>query len=100
MNFFPSGKDLPAYFASSGFSSNVSTWLGPPFIIRKMTLLTFDGKWDGRGLSGLADRVGLAARAWREKKPSPSRSDVSASPANPAPISQTNSRRVWPQGKK
>jgi hypothetical protein len=37
------GSCCPAYFSSAGFGSNVSIWLGPPSMNRKMTLLARGG---------------------------------------------------------
>src|ERR1041385_5639947 len=73
--------------------------------MRKMTLFAGMGKWGGLGESGecglrIAD-FGLSfALALLAKNPSAERRPVRATPAKPAPISQTNSRRVWPQGKR
>src|SRR6185437_11946383 len=68
--------------------------------MRKMTLLAGVAKCCDFGASGLTGAGASLARAWRLKKPSaPSRLD-SATPAKPAPISHTNSRRVCPQGKR
>src|SRR5262245_2606010 len=53
-----------------------------------MTLFAFAGKCG----------LGTAALRCRPKKPSPSRSAVSASPAKPPPICQIASRRVSPHG--
>src|SRR5438309_985290 len=80
-------------------------WLGPPFIIRKMTLFTGVRKWGGFGARGpgvgcWALGVGCWALAWRAKKPSVESMAASAAPVKPPPISQTNSRRVCPQGKR
>jgi len=44
MYFLSVGIGFPAYFSSIGFGSKVSTWLGPPFISRKMQFFTFVGK--------------------------------------------------------
>jgi hypothetical protein len=35
---------FPSWVLSAGFGSNVSTWLGPPFMNRKMTRFAFAGK--------------------------------------------------------
>src|SRR4051812_25217916 len=72
----------PAYgspwcLVSSGFGSNVSTWLGPPFMKRKTQCFAFAGKCGGFASSGDA----CASKS------------VSASPANPPPTCQRNSRR-------
>ena len=40
MNFISAGIVWPAYFSSVGFGSKVSTWLGAPFMRRKITLFT------------------------------------------------------------
>ena len=39
----------PLRFASSGFGSKSSIWLGPPFCISWITALAGPGKWPGRG---------------------------------------------------
>jgi hypothetical protein len=44
MNCLSCGKGCPAYFSKAGFGSKVSTWLGPPFISKKITLFTLVGK--------------------------------------------------------
>ena len=88
MNFLSAGSGWPAYFSSAGFGSNVSTRLGPPFIIRKMQLVAFAGKCGGRGASG------PAGSGRPNANPSAASRWVRASPANPPPISQ----RVRPQG--
>src|SRR5947207_2939710 len=58
---------------------------------RKMTLFALAAKWAGFGASGLA--LTSAADAGL-KKPSAVSNPVSATPVNPAPASQRNSRRV------
>src|SRR5437588_4922026 len=45
---------LPSSSYSFGLYSNVSTWLGPPYMKRKMTLLAFAGNGGALGASGLA----------------------------------------------
>ena len=49
----PVGSVLPAYFASAGLESKVSTWLGPPLANRWMTCLALAGKCGCFGASGL-----------------------------------------------
>src|SRR6185503_14833371 len=83
---------------SSGLWSNVSTWLGAPFIIRKMTLFARPNECDGLEVSGLVEADDSAPYPIRSKNPSRDKSPVSARPAKPAPISQTNSRRLCRQG--
>src|SRR5438270_6064896 len=41
---FAVGSGFPAYLASAGLGSNVSTWLGPPLANTWITLLAFAGK--------------------------------------------------------
>ena len=60
--------------------------------------MAWDLKCAGLAASGLSAAAVVAAWACRAKKPSWPSSADSASPANPAPISHTNSRRVSPQG--
>src|SRR5262249_39146614 len=64
---------------------------------RKMTDLAFATKWGFFGARGAASFVSAAA-ALAAKKPSAARRAVSAVPLNPQPVSQRNSRRVWPHG--
>ena len=52
------GRREPWYFSSAGLRSNVSTWLGAPFMKRKTTCLARAGKWGGLG----DIRYGCAAR--------------------------------------
>src|SRR6516162_3807404 len=47
------GTVLPSSSYSLGLYSNVSTWLGPPYMNRKMTLLAFGAKCGFFGASGL-----------------------------------------------
>src|SRR5687767_16009289 len=56
-----SGIGWPASRIRSGFGSNRSTWLGPPDMKRKMTLLALAWKWVGDGDSGLIDGGASAA---------------------------------------
>src|SRR5262245_35879783 len=85
---------LPWKRRSSGFGSKRSTWLGPPYMKRKITDLARGVKCGDRCASGF-----FAARAdppcgaaWS----SPSRSSRSAAarPAKPAPARNRSSRRV------
>jgi hypothetical protein len=57
---------------------------------RKMQRLAFAAKWGGFIAMGDA----LAPRAFETKKPSRSSILASATPPNPAPVCQMNSRRV------
>ena len=43
---YDSGMGCPAYFSSAGLGSNVSMWLGPPFMKHQMTDLAV-GLWCG-----------------------------------------------------
>ena len=47
------GRFLPAYWASSGLGSNVSTCDGPPFMNKWITCLALAAKCGGRAASGL-----------------------------------------------
>jgi len=49
---FGIGKLWPAYFCSDGLGSNVSTWLGPPFMNRWITRFAFAAKCGSRSASG------------------------------------------------
>src|SRR4029079_11640135 len=81
-----SGIRCPANWLRAGFGSNVSIWLGPPAIIRKMTDLAFAGKCRHFGASGLAGSG--AARPSRESRSS------SAQEPKPSPTWVIQSRRV------
>src|SRR5689334_16411254 len=61
---------------------------------RKMHDLAFGAKCDGFTVKGVADSITSLAELCLVKKPSLSNSAVRANPANPAPASQKNSRRV------
>src|SRR6266540_1867963 len=97
---------VPLNFVRAGFGSNVSTWLGPPFMKRKTQCLAFAGKWGCLGARGPAFVEALkrgsveapAAEARLEKKPLLESRSINASPAKPPPTCQRNSRRVRPQG--
>src|SRR5215207_11691821 len=70
---------------------------GPPYMNRKITLFAFGFSSGGLGASGFDDAAApmtLAACAWFLKNPSLSSSPASATPVNPAPACQRNSRRV------
>src|SRR5262245_21516256 len=51
------GIGLPAHFARAGLGSNVSTWLGPPFMNRCRTSVDLQGKCGLSGVSGLSGRM-------------------------------------------
>lgn len=64
MNLWSVGMGFPASLSSIGLWSNVSTWLGPPFIRRKITLFRLCGEMRGfwsqgvdGGFRGMADAV-------------------------------------------
>src|ERR1043166_5333432 len=67
--------------ASFGFGSNVSMWLGPPSISRKMQALAFAGT-----ICGFAARTPARARSL-------ARSAVKATPPRPYPRRYMNWRR-------
>ena len=80
------GRACPSSWFKSGLGSNVSRWLGPPAMNRKMTARALAGWCGGLGASGIGDR---------RRGPAP------GSGARPAPgrrsrskASRTNSRRV------
>ena len=52
----------PAYLASAGFGSNVSTWLQPPPMNNEMIAVARGRKWGGLGAYGLTP-VAAAAHA-------------------------------------
>ena len=64
-NFEPTYLDtlLASAFASSGFQSKVSRWLGPPCMNMKITRFAFGAKCEGFGASGLMVFGGAAALA-------------------------------------
>jgi hypothetical protein len=66
-----SGSGCPARLRSSGFGSNVSRWLGPPSMNRKMTDFALAGKCVGFGANGEAVRSSAAAIADRASAPNP-----------------------------
>src|SRR5262245_37328524 len=78
------GRGWPSSRFRSGLGSNVSKWLGPPAMNRKMTARALAGRWGGFAASGSAG----AARAcsW-------SKSAASARPPKPQKASRMNSRR-------
>src|SRR6516225_6946970 len=75
---------LPSSSYSFGLYSNVSTWLGPPYMKRKMTLLALAGRGGAFGARGLANLLTpSAATASVAKNPSRDKSPVKATPVNP-----------------
>ena len=76
------GSGLPASRLSSGLGSNVSMWLGPPSMNRKMTLRAVAGRRQGAA-AGEPDVVGSGPAA----RSRDSRS-MSARPPKPAPALQ------------
>ena len=67
------GSGLPAYFASAGLGSNVSTCDGPPFMKRWMTRFALPGKCGRFGAIGPARRVLAGGRARRSRRAAPRR---------------------------
>src|SRR6476620_9951587 len=57
------GICLPAYFTSAGLYSNVSIWLTPPSIKRKMQFLAFAGWCCGRGAMGFEGSLDARAES-------------------------------------
>src|ERR1051325_10212150 len=55
-----SGIGWPARRTRSGLGSNRSTWLGPPDMKRKITLLALGWKWGCLGERALFDLVGAS----------------------------------------
>ena len=94
----------PAYLASIGLGSNVSTCDGPPFMNRKMTRFARAGKCGGRGASGF-EGTSASDGLWLCAGPAP-RAPASASTLasprapNPPPMRQSNSRREKGRGEK
>src|SRR5947209_4334671 len=84
------GSGFPARLSSSGLGSKVSTWLGPPSMKRKMTLLALGG-WCGRreGVGSRESGVGEEARSGLFDS-----SDESAMAPKPVPALRSISRRV------
>src|SRR5882724_2531498 len=70
------GICLPAYFTNAGLYSNVSIWLTPPSMNRKMQLLALHAWCGGRGAIGFAGSFD----AWADSAASMS---TSANPPNP-----------------
>ena len=52
---FGLGSALPAYLASAGLWSQVSTWLGPPLAKMWMTRFALTGNWGFFGARGFSD---------------------------------------------
>src|SRR5205085_5709324 len=75
------GIGFPAYFASAGLGSNVSTWDAPPFINRCTIRLAFAGNGGFFGASGPAASPAGAAANW----PVLPSSEVSATAPMPIP---------------
>src|SRR5438477_9858829 len=89
----PAGSGLPCSLSSAGLGSNVSTWLGPPFMKRNTQCFALAGKCGGFEASG-----NPAAFALLSKNPLLDSKSISASPAKPPPTCHRNSRRVLPHG--
>src|SRR5579884_673267 len=80
----------PSRLASSGLWSQVSTWLGPPFMNSQMTALAFAGKCGGFGARGLISSVSAASavsRPWRSSRA------ARASRPRPPPARRRKARR-------
>ena len=99
-SFSLNGIGWPCRLTSSGLGSNKSTWLGPPYMNKKITFRAFAGKCGGLGASGEggAAAVFSDAPARPLKKPSCASIAVKAVPTNPPPACQRNPRRVRPHG--
>ena len=78
----------------AGLWSNVSMWLGPPYMNRKITLFAFGVKCGSLGASGSVRAAVSCADADGSKNPSAESSEVRATEPKPAPVCQRNSRRV------
>ena len=78
------GRGCPCIFCSIGFGSKRSTWLGPPYMKRKMTDFAFGAKCGAFGASGF---VAL-------KSPSAPSIDCNATEPKPAPACCKICRRV------
>src|SRR5450432_308128 len=74
----------PLYWVSAGLGSNVSMWLGAPFMNKNTQCLAFAGKCWGLAASGLT----VAAAASRERR------SASARLANPPPAWKSKFLRV------
>src|SRR5262249_43218775 len=79
------GRVCPSSLLSNGLGSNVSRWLGPPAMNRKITAFAFAGTWGSFAASGSPPPARTC---------SPSRSEARARPLKPQNASRTNSRRV------
>src|SRR6266446_9654067 len=79
------GRGCPSSSLRSGLGSNVSMWLGPPDMKRKITDRALTGSGGNFGASG----SGVAARS-----DSSCSSDASARPPKPQKASRMNSRRL------
>ena len=62
-----SGIRCPASLLSTGLGSNVSIWLGPPAIIRKMTDFALAGKCGGLARERIQRRGPIAGNRRRER---------------------------------
>jgi hypothetical protein len=90
------GSCCPVSLSSVGFGSNVSIWLGPPTIYRKITALAFGSKCGRLGASGLKSlRSFPASRAFASR----ARRYESASEPKPLAARARKSRRVAAAGK-
>ena len=67
-----SASGWPAWRASAGFGSNVSTWLTPPLMKSEMTAFARGSKWGGprcERVAGQRRRAGLGLRRARREQP-------------------------------
>src|SRR5256885_13559565 len=90
----------PAYFASAGLGSNVSTWLQPPPMNSEITAVARGLKCGGLGAYGFTPTaaashasVVFGSSGPADKRPSRLRRYASASPLMPPPERKRNSRR-------
>src|SRR5713101_1359183 len=86
-----SGSFWPSYFFRAGLGSNVSMWLGPPTMNRKITDLAFGAKFGGLAASGFTL---IAALAGFPNSDGLLSSDPSAIAPKPCPARARMSRRV------
>src|SRR5438105_3607524 len=69
-SFSRPGMGRPCHFARAGFGSKRSTWLGPPYINKKMHEVARAGMCGARGAAGGGSADFSAAEALAVKKPS------------------------------
>src|SRR5207342_1447358 len=90
----------PAYFASAGLGSKVSTWLQPPPMNSEMTAVARGLKWGGFGAYGFTPTAAASqpsrppCTCWSaDNRPCRSSKYASARPLMPPPERKRNSRR-------